>query len=220
MELTDVINKRQSIRWYKDEDVSNEDIRKIVEAAGKAPSGKNIQNWYFVAIKNRKIMEQITSEIMEKNEEICLKMDEVDEAKANRFRKFAKNFTAFVLRAPVLVVVMTEVYKPSGYREYELINAPAETLDDLINYRSPGMQSLGAGIENFTLKAIDLGYGTCWLTSANYAADRIERIVRDECGFDKENYYLGAMISLGVPADEGNRSPKKKDVDTIYKIIE
>lgn len=220
MELTDVINKRQSIRWYKEGDVPNEDIKKIVEAAGKAPSGKNIQNWHYIAIKNRSIMEKITGEIMEKNEEICLKMDAVDKSKADRFRKFAKNFTAFILRAPVLVVVMTEVYKPSGYREYQLINAAPEILDDLINYRSPGMQSLGAGIENFTLKAIDLGYGSCWLTSANYAADRIERIVREECGFDKEDYYLGAMLSLGIPADEGNRSPKKKAVEDIYTIIE
>ena len=59
MELQDTIFKRQSVRKFKNQDVSDEDILKMIKAAGAAPSGKNIQNWHFVVIKRRDLMEKI-----------------------------------------------------------------------------------------------------------------------------------------------------------------
>lgn len=43
MEFLDVINMRQSIRKYQEGDIPNEDLRAIIEAAGKAPSGKTFK---------------------------------------------------------------------------------------------------------------------------------------------------------------------------------
>jgi len=105
MELHEILCKRQSIRRFKDMDVPEEDIAKIVKAAGTAPSGKNIQNWHFVAIKNKDIMNKIGHTMVAKNEDIALEMDKSDPEKGARFRKFVKNFTLFFLKAPVLVVV-------------------------------------------------------------------------------------------------------------------
>jgi nitroreductase len=81
------------------------------------------------------------------------------------------------------------------------------------------MQSLGAALENFTLKAIDLGYGSCLLTSANYAAAEIEELLKKEAGFEKEDYYMASMIALGIPED-GQKSPNKKPVDQILTYLE
>jgi nitroreductase len=219
MELKDVIYKRQSIRRFKAGDIPNADLREILDAARVAPSGKNLQNWHYIVIKNKELMGKISAAIVGRNEEICLEMDKVDKAKADRFRKFVKYFTVFFTEAPVLVVVMTETYSPSGYRELELIGADPLILDDIRARRSPGMQSLGASIENLYLRAIDLGYGLCWLTSANYAAAAIEDIVCAETGFDKEGYFMGALLVLGVP-EEGAKSPPKKNLDDIYTLIE
>ncbi|HCA5980616.1 TPA: nitroreductase family protein, partial [Clostridioides difficile] len=185
--------------------------------AGAAPSGKNIQNWHFVVIKRRDLMEKIADVITKKQQEILVEMDKVSVDKANRFRKFVKNFTLFYLKAPVLVLVFTKVYNPSGYYELELIDAPKETIDKLF-IRNPGMQSLGAAIENFTLSAIELGYGSCWLTSQNYAADEIEAVLEAETGFEKGEYFLGAMLALGVPEDN-LKSPSKKPVEEICTFI-
>lgn len=218
MELQEILYKRQSIRKYKDIDVPEEDIAKIVKAAGTAPSGKNIQNWHFVAIKNKNLMGKIGHTMAAKNEEIALEMDKRDTEKGERFRKFVKNFTLFFLKAPVLVVVYTTIYYPSGYNELTFIDAPKEVTDDILLHRNPGMQSLGAALENFTLSAMDLGYGTCWLTSANYAAAEIEQLLKDEIGFEKEGYFMGAMMALGVPEDNP-KSPKKKDLEEIYTFI-
>ena len=89
----------------------------------------------------------------------------------------------------------------------------------LFRSKNPGMQSLGAAIENFTLKAIDLGYGTCWLTSANYADKEIEKCLEEEIGFKKDGYFFVAMIATGVPAD-GAKSPPKKPLEEVYTIVE
>lgn len=218
MELQKVIESRQSIRRYKDGDIPESDIRKIIEAAGMAPSGKNIQNWHFIAIKNPDLKEKIRKTVDEKNSKVVEKMMQVDETKALRFRKFFKNFTAFFVNAPVLFVIYSTVYEPSGYNEYKLIDPKDEMLNFLLEHLNPGMQSLGAAIENLTLKAIDLGYGSCWLTSANYATDEIEQLLKDEIGFEKEGYFMAAMLAMGIPEDN-QKSPKKKDIDEILTYI-
>ena len=219
MELQEIIKKRQSIRKYKEGDVPKEHILEIIGAAGLAPSGKNIQNWHFVVIKNEDLKQKIGDVILDKNESICLEMDKIDRERGDAFRKFARNFTLFFLKAPVLVVVFSTDYRPSGYYELEFINADQSVLNDLVKHRNPGMQSLGAALENFTLKAIDIGYGTCVLTSANYAAAEIEETLKKEIGFCKDDYYLACMISMGIP-EENQPSPKKKPIEQIMTYIE
>ncbi|HZK01296.1 MAG TPA: nitroreductase family protein [Anaerovoracaceae bacterium] len=213
MELRDVIYKRQSIRKYTDEDVLQEDLLKILDSARVAPSGKNCQNWHYVVIKEDSIKQKIGDAIAAKNEEIAKKMDEKDPDKGLRFRKFAKNFTLFGIKAPALIVVYATTYYPSGYHEYKFAEYPQEDLDRLF-IRNPGMQNIGAAVQNMTLTAIDLGYGSCWMTGQNYAADEIEEVIKKEIGFEKEGYFLACMLAIGVP-QEGARSPDKKSLEEI-----
>ncbi|MEG2199673.1 MAG: nitroreductase family protein, partial [Anaerovorax sp.] len=117
MELQDILLKRQSIRHYKEGDVTEEEIKEMVRAAGTAPSGKNTQHWHFVCIKNRDLINKIADVIIAKNEEISKEMDKKDVEKGNKFRRFVKNLTLFFLDAPVLFVVYTSTYYPSGYHE-------------------------------------------------------------------------------------------------------
>ncbi len=60
MDLFEAIEKRKSYRGpFKDEPVSRESLRKIVEAGLKAPSGKNAQTTTFVIIDDEQILEKI-----------------------------------------------------------------------------------------------------------------------------------------------------------------
>ena len=60
MDLFEAIAKRQSYRGgFKDEPVSKEDLKKIVDAGLKAPSGKNAQTTSFVIVNDQKILEEI-----------------------------------------------------------------------------------------------------------------------------------------------------------------
>lgn len=217
MEFMEVLKKRQSIRRYKDGKIPEADLRKIIEAAGMAPSGKNIQNWHFVVISDQSIMEKIAGIVTEKNRMVSEKMDLIEPEKGARFRKFCQNFTVFFTKASALVVVYSTFYPPSGYNEYLLVGLDPNP--ELVHHRNPGMQSLGAALENFSLRAVDLGYGSCWLTSANYAAAEIETYLKEAHGFEKKGFFLAALMSVGIPEDN-QRSPEKRPVDEICTFLE
>jgi nitroreductase len=50
--MLDLIKKRRSIRRYTSEDVSDEDIRRLLEAAMAAPSASNRQPWHFIVVRD------------------------------------------------------------------------------------------------------------------------------------------------------------------------
>lgn len=218
MECMETIQKRQSIRKFKNGEVTQEALVKILEAGRLAPSGKNSQNWHFVVIRNPDLMEKIAAAIVAKNDEIATVMDSKNPEKGARFRKFAKNFTLFYLGAPVLIVVYAKDYLPSGYDEYRFAGYPESSIDKLLQ-RNPGMQSIGAAIENMSLEAVSLGYGSCWMTGQNYAADEIETVLETEIGFSKEGYFLASMLAVGIPED-GAKSPGRKNLSEICTFVD
>lgn len=59
MDIFDAINTRRSIRTYKDTNIEDEDIKKIIDAAMMAPSAGNSRPWQFIVIKNKKTLEKV-----------------------------------------------------------------------------------------------------------------------------------------------------------------
>lgn len=59
MELLEGILTRRSIRKYKEREVEEEKIMKIINAGMYAPSSRNKRPWFFIIIKNRKILKEI-----------------------------------------------------------------------------------------------------------------------------------------------------------------
>lgn len=57
--MVDIIKKRRSIRSYKKQPVSDEDIYTMLEAAMLAPSAGNEQPWHFIIIDNQEIIDKI-----------------------------------------------------------------------------------------------------------------------------------------------------------------
>ena len=50
MDLYEAIKGRRSVRKFKSDPPPKKTIEKILEMATWAPSGMNLQNWYFVVI--------------------------------------------------------------------------------------------------------------------------------------------------------------------------
>jgi len=61
MEFFDVIKTRRSIRKYKSDPVSDEDIEYILNAARLAPSWKNQQSWRYIVVKDKEKIKKISS---------------------------------------------------------------------------------------------------------------------------------------------------------------
>jgi len=53
LDVFEAIGKRVSIRQFKPDAVSGETVDRLIEAAGRAPSGGNWQSWYFYAVYNQ-----------------------------------------------------------------------------------------------------------------------------------------------------------------------
>jgi len=53
MDVFDAIKGRRSIRSFKDEEVKNEDLMRILEAGIWAPSAGNLQPWEFIVVRDK-----------------------------------------------------------------------------------------------------------------------------------------------------------------------
>lgn len=209
------IYKRHSVREFKDTNIPIEDIFEIIRAATYAPSGGNKQNWHFVIMKNKSKIKKLSKIIEEKNEELV--NNSIDEEKRVKFRKYLKFQTCFK-SAPILILVFSCPYDGWDYTLSLSLLKEMKVQDNEIEYfikTDPGIQNIGAAIENLILAATSMGYGTCWMTSANFAIREIERFIN----LKKEGYSLVAMIPVGIPNEIECRSPARKPLEEVITII-
>ena len=57
--LLDLIKNRKSVREYKEQKISREDLTKILEAGYYAPSWMNSQPWKFIAVENQETKDML-----------------------------------------------------------------------------------------------------------------------------------------------------------------
>jgi nitroreductase len=195
------IYKRHSIRRFKDEDVPTEDIKKIIEAATYAPSGRNLQNWHFVVVKNKEKLNEIEKRIRDKAKSLG------DDS--------SLSYTTFFKDAPATIFVYAGPYPMSGIEMLEQGNASKQEIEDYKKH-SPGIQNIGSVMQTLLLAAANLGYGGCWMTGPMFAKKEIEEYI----GLNKEGYELVCITPLGVPEESELTSPARKPVEEVLTIIE
>lgn len=212
MSELDFIYKRHSIRRFTDEDVSNDDIKKIIEAATYAPSGKNLQRWHFIIIKDKDKINDISNIIENKNKELSSYLKNEDDDKS--LTRFLKYHTVFK-NAPVLILIFGGSYIPAGYKALKAKGASENEINELLK-PSVASQNIASAMENLQLAAANLGYGGCWMTGPLYAKKEITEYI----GFNKKDYSLMAMTPLGVPIKKELKSPSRKPLSDVMTIIE
>ena len=188
MELKDAIYGRRSVRKFTDEKVSDEVIKEIINAGMWAPSGVNLQPWYYVVIQSEENMDKL-KEMMNK---VALKNRAHLEERFAAHPEVVKstlNFVSNLGNAPVAILAFRD--KP----DYTY------ALQD-----SGIIQSIAASVENMLLRAFDLGVYSCWMTAPTQAdmAAEIRDIFADGHG------ELVCMAVLGYPANIP-AAPKRKE---------
>ena len=98
MELDVCIKGRRSVRTYKSEPVSKEQIEMVLEAGTWAPTGMNRQPWKFIVIEDKKLIKYVSDETK------LL----VQQAMPPIAKQFQTEADVVCYEAPVLILICTE----------------------------------------------------------------------------------------------------------------
>ena len=212
MNTIEAIYARKSVRKFKDEVVPKEDILKMLEAATQAPSPKHQQNWNFVVVTNRELINKMADIVTASHE----RLGEI--AKTEKDRKIhmsvIKYYTCF-RNAPAVVIVYGSEYKMIEYKILKENNASKEVLDMLVSAQSAA-HGIGAAVENFLLAATEMGYGTCYMTGPIHSRDKIYEVM----GHDETKGELMALIPVGVPEDMSTPQPPRLPLEDVVTFID
>lgn len=130
-DLLNLIQSRKSVRKYSDKHISDEDLRKILEAGRLAPSWMNVQSWKFIVVKsqgNKDLLAELSfGQSHVKNADVLIVCvadeDAWEEAKITHIKKSALN-PALQTEGALRTRTMEQVIFPISYMMLE-----AESLD-------------------------------------------------------------------------------------------
>lgn len=210
MDIFETINTRKTIRKYKSDIPLMEDIRKIIDSARLAPSATNSQNWEFIVIKNKNILEKMKNAVEAEYDKLSkLYNKEEFTEKINHY----KSYSTFFVNAPITIAIV-ETKRTSYITEVmKELNFEPEKL----KYMRPdsSLLSMGAAIENMSLAAHALGYGTCWMVAPIIATQEFSQILN----LDKDSHVI-SLLPIGLPYRDDYKSPDKKTLEDVMRIID
>ena len=155
MELMQAIRERRSIRKFLPDPVDENDLRDIIEAATLAPNAENSQDWYFVAVTNKELIQRIYAAVSVQVDAIVSACRTLGQGEAFANHKY---FLTFFKDAPALIAVFACPAANSIDRAFEIIHAEFKPPISL----SSVQQSIGTAVQNISLVAHEKGYGvTC-----------------------------------------------------------
>ena len=179
MNTIEAIEQRRSIRRFKDTDIPDEVIIKILNAAIQAPSGKNRQPWYFVVVKQDKRPEMIR-----------IMREAISNIKKQGGDTGSSERTANTMeKAPITIFV----FNPYAENDEKAQRHTSNVVD---------VQSTGAAIQNMLLAAQELGIGTLWICDVFYAYAEL-------CKWLSQTHEMIAAVSLGHADEQPNARPRK-----------
>jgi nitroreductase len=59
LSAADAALARHSVRAYRDEPVSDDDVRTLLELTGRAPSAFNLQPWRFIVVRDQQVKDEL-----------------------------------------------------------------------------------------------------------------------------------------------------------------
>ena len=193
--MLDLIKSRKSVRKYSDKHISDEDLRKVLEAGRLAPSWMNVQCWKFILIKsqeNKDLLSELSvGQAHVKNADaliVCIAdMDAWEEAKITHISKPALN-PAMQGENGLLVRTMEQVVYPISYMMLE-----AESL----------------GIRSCIIGA--LGNEITGVLPEVYSK------VKEKLGLSR-NQIISSIITLGYEAEHTETTKVRKDFNSVVSL--
>ena len=197
MDLYEAIDRRSSIREFTDEPIPEETVRKIIEAAYKAPANDHFRDWHFIAVTDKEIMrevlEGVPKDLTVKDVDNMTFISDPVQKESYRFA-VPKQYSMLMDAAVVIIPLMK--------KKVDILH-PAD-LSDLNCFAS-----VWCSIENLWLAATAEGYGC----NLRIPRGNEEETARKATGFPEE-YMIPCFIGIGRPAENAVRTKQlKPDID-------
>ena len=193
MDVLELMRTQRSVKHFKPDPVSDDDIRTILTAATWAPNGTNAQPWEFIVIRDQDLKKKI-ADIYREGLKFLL-----DHPRRQGFREPDKRtFFKTMMRksqhlrdhleeSPVLIIVAMNKEKDNLPRFGVLKATRVEAT----------YTSIMPCVQNLMLAARSLGIGTCLTTAITI----LEEDAKIALGMPEETQII-ALIPMGYPADD------------------
>jgi len=192
MEVFEAIEKRRSIRKYKDDPIPEDLMNRLLEAARLAPSSSNTQSWKFKVITDLETRKKLKG--------LALGQKFVEEAPA--VIACCVDFNAFGERGKeVLKLVLSGAVRPSVSQIMQTVRRGKGAGSDTERVVVNGVINVSIATEHIALAATDLGLGTCWIRA--FDADGVEELLALPDGV-----RVLCLMSVGYPANEPPPRPR------------
>ena len=191
------IHKRHSVRRFTEQDVSDEQIRLLLQAANEAPSAHNQQSWKFIVIRNTKKQE----------------LAQLVTGRSGEFPKPASALLRMAARSILSAPVIIAVANTGDLIEHgtQLFKISKEMAKDF--FRTMEIQSSAAAVENMLLAATALGLATVWLGILFLIKDDILQFLGEPKG------EFMAVIPVGY-AERPGTGPQKEPFSMKVRYLE
>jgi nitroreductase len=190
----DAIYQRRAVKHYDPEhELSDDELRKLMEAAVQSPTSFNIQNWRFVLVRDKDLRQKIRA---------------------------AANDQAHVTDSSVLIVMTADLKAWEKTPERYWRDAPQEVADLLINWMGPfyqgkdelqrdeAMRSCGLAGQTIMLAAKAMGYDTCPMIG-------FDPVQVGELINLPDDHVIGFMIAVGKAAKPAWPKPGQLPLEEV-----
>jgi coenzyme F420-0:L-glutamate ligase/coenzyme F420-1:gamma-L-glutamate ligase len=196
IDFMQIVRGRRSVRAFRPELLTREQIETVLEAARWAPSPHGRQPWRFVVL-TRPGLKQALADAMGTDWRRQLALDGQDAATIEqRYRRSQER----IIGAPAIVIPCLYLEDLDRYPDAE--RQAAET--------TMAIQSLGCAVQNMLLAAYAQGFESGWMCAPLFCPEQV-RMSLDLA----PTLHPHALICLGYPA----RDPRRRERRPLDELV-
>ncbi len=196
MKLSDVIASRRSIRKFREENISADTVRLLLDAARLAPSGSNLQPARFIVAQSPAAKEALS--------------------RYTPYKFIVKASVIFVCCADLTAITtrdrsVAELLKEGAFDGVDIdMNTPSATspIMDEEAVKAYLSMNVAIAVEHIVLQAVDLELGSCWI--GGFDRDKVKEYLALD-----ESIYPVVLLPVGHP----DQSPKARPRFALDKLV-
>jgi len=201
----DLIEKRRSVRKYKEQHISNNLIKQVLDAGRLAPSWMNVQPWHFIVVrKNKELLSQLSNNQphVRYADVVIVCVADTGAWKKERFSQVLKQ--KGMQDGGIETILQIPAYYPPLLGVQTTLLRTVEQVSYALGY--------------MTLEAERLGLGACIIGAVGNEVTQIlpelSQKVKKELNLNDEQCII-SMLTLGYPDDEKPTVKLRKDFDEV-----